>query len=110
MVMDALVIPKFICDFLYNCLLEILEWMQVRWQIDLLHIFLCVITTYKRQNSWFYSQVCNFQDHPLFVELAMVMVVIGVVLLHDFVLMYVVDLMQERRDRERRRSLVHPRD
>ena len=50
------------------------------------------------------------QDHPFFVDLSVVIVVIGVVLLHDFVLMYVVDLMQERRDRERRRSLVHPRD
>ena len=44
MVMDALVIPKFICDFLYNCLLEILEWMQVRWQIDFFTNLMSAIT------------------------------------------------------------------
>ena len=38
MVMDALMISKFIGDFLSNCLLDILEWGQVRWQINSLHI------------------------------------------------------------------------
>ena len=36
--MDVLMIPKFICDFLSNFRLDILELRQVRWQINFVKI------------------------------------------------------------------------